>query len=202
MWHYQETEEKTKYLTQEQVRRLFAQITSPRDRVMFDMMYKYGLRASEVGLLRLKDLKWERNRIKIWRLKHGKSREYMLFSDTSYLLGYYLRDIESDLNIPLFLSRNKNPISRKTIDWHIKRYAPIAGIPKELHHAHVLRHSIAVHMGDAGFSQKDVQFHLGHKRLESTSRYMAISGRRQHRIFEKMQGADEIVSYRKDLELV
>ncbi len=41
-----------KYLTQEEVARLFTKITGQRDRAMFNVIYKYGLRASEVGLLK------------------------------------------------------------------------------------------------------------------------------------------------------
>jgi len=37
------------YLTQEEVSRLFSNIQDKRDRAMFNVVYKYGLRASEVN---------------------------------------------------------------------------------------------------------------------------------------------------------
>ena len=45
-----------KYLTQEEVARLFAKIHSKRDRAMFNVVYKYGLRIAEVGLLKIDDV--------------------------------------------------------------------------------------------------------------------------------------------------
>ncbi len=42
-----------RYLTQEEVRRFFAVITSPRDRALFTLIYRYGLRVEEATLLTL-----------------------------------------------------------------------------------------------------------------------------------------------------
>jgi integrase len=39
------------FLTQDEVRRLFAVITGKRDRALFQLAYHHGLRASEVSLL-------------------------------------------------------------------------------------------------------------------------------------------------------
>lgn len=193
MWLYLENQENTKYLTQGELASIFALIGSIRDLAMFDVMYKYGLRASEVGLLRIKDVKWERNRIKIWRLKGGISREYLLFSDTERHLRAYLNQRENMPEAPLFLSRNNMPISRKTIDWKFRRYAARADLPADRRHAHTLRHSIAVHMMDAGHTMEDVQFQLGHSSIKSTDRYAAISSRKQRYIFEQMERARAIV---------
>ena len=63
-----------KYLTQEEVSRLFSKIQDKRDRAMFNVVYKYGLRASEVGLLKIDDVdpcedgKGERNRERIIKM--------------------------------------------------------------------------------------------------------------------------------------
>ena len=39
------------FLTQEEVQRLFSAIKTKRDRAIFAVAYRHGLRASEVGLL-------------------------------------------------------------------------------------------------------------------------------------------------------
>ena len=44
------------FLTQEEVRRLFAAITGKRDRALFQLAYHHGLRASEVSLLQRDDV--------------------------------------------------------------------------------------------------------------------------------------------------
>jgi len=76
----QENLKTIKYLTQEEVSRLFSKIHDKRDRAMFNVVYKYGLRASEVGLLKIDDVDLERRRIRVYRLKGGVSGEYGIFS--------------------------------------------------------------------------------------------------------------------------
>ena len=183
-----------KYLTQEEVARLFSKIKTRRDRAMFNAVYKYGLRASEVGLLKIDDVDLDRRRIRIYRLKGGVSGEYGIFSDTARLLQAYLKERESDFHSELFLSRKKNAISRKTIDDLFRTYARKARLPKDKWHAHTLRHSIAVHMLDAGHNQEEVKDQLGHKYIQTTDVYAAISGRKRQQIHERMERAREIVS--------
>ena len=183
-----------KYLTQEETARLFSKIQSKRDRAMFNVIYKYGLRASEAGLLKIEDVDLDRRRIKIWRLKGGVSGEYGIFSDTARLLKAYLKEREVDFYSPLFLSRKKNAISRKTIDDLFRAYAKKAKLPDDKRHAHTLRHSIAVHMLDAGHNQEEVKDQLGHKYIQTTDIYATISGRKRKQIYDRMERAREIVS--------
>ena len=190
----QENLKTIKYLTQEEVARLFAKIKDKRDRAMFNVVYKYGLRVSEVGLLKIDDVDLERRRIRIYRLKGGVSGEYGIFSDTARLLKAYLKTRENDFHSVLFLSRKKNALSRKTIDDLFREYARKAKLPNDKRHAHTLRHSIAVHMLDAGHTQEEVKDQLGHKYIQTTDVYAAISGRKRQQIHERMERAREIVS--------
>ncbi|NIR47456.1 MAG: tyrosine-type recombinase/integrase, partial [Phycisphaerae bacterium] len=150
-----------KYLTQDEVARLFAKIKDKRDRALFSTIYKYGLRASEVALLKIEDVDLDRRRIRIYRLKGGVSGEYGIFSDTARLLKAYLKEREQDFHSELFLSRKKNAISRKTIDDLFRNYARKAKLLADKWHVHTLRHSIAVHMLDAGHTQAEVKDQLG-----------------------------------------
>ncbi len=183
-----------KYLTQEEVARFFSKLEGRRDRAMFNVTYKYGLRASEVGLLNVDDVDLDRRRIRIHRLKGGVSGEYLIFSDTVRLLKAYLKEREQDHYSALFLSKKKNAISRKTIDDLFRKYGRRAKLPTDKRHAHTLRHSIAVHMLDAGTTQEEVKDQLGHKYLQTTDIYAAISGRKRRQIHERMERAREIVN--------
>ncbi len=60
-----------KYLTQDETGRFFSKISDRRDRAMFKLMYDFGLRASEVGKLTLKDVDLERGRLWMTRVKGG-----------------------------------------------------------------------------------------------------------------------------------
>ena len=184
-----------KYLTQEEAQRFFSKIHDRRDRALFKLMYDFGLRASEVGKLTLENLDLDRGRIWINRLKGGVPGEYALFRDTHKLLKLYLQQRNNDLYPMLFRSRNKNPISRRRIDSLFKLYGKKAKLPEQRRHSHTLRHSIAVHMLDAGQSQEAVKDRLGHKSIKSTDIYAQISNYKREAIGKEMERAREIVSF-------
>ena len=182
-----------KYLTQEEAQRFFSKIHDRRDRALFKLMYDFGLRASEVGKLTLENLDLDRGRIWIHRLKGGNSGEYALFRDTNKLLKLYLQQRNNDLYPMLFRSRNKNPISRRRIDSLFKHYGKKAKLPEQRRHSHTIRHSIAVHMLDAGQSQEAVKDRLGHKSIKSTDIYAQISNYKREAIGKEMERSREIV---------
>jgi type 1 fimbriae regulatory protein FimB len=63
-----------RFLTLEELARLFAVVRpSPRNRALFLIAYRHGLRASEVGLLRTDDLDFRALRIMVHRLKGSHS---------------------------------------------------------------------------------------------------------------------------------
>ena len=162
---------------------------------MFNVIYKYGLRIAEVGLLKIDDVDLERRRINICRLKGSVSGEYPLFSDTARTLKAYLKERGNDFHSPLFLSKQKRAISPRMLEVLFHDYAQKAKLPNDRRHPHVLKHSIVVHMLDAGHSQEEAKYQVGHKRISSTDVYAAVSGRKRKQIFEHMERAREIVSF-------
>jgi integrase/recombinase XerD len=56
-----------------------------------------------------------------------------------------------------------------------RRYAEAANLPSDRRHPHVLRHSIAVHLLNAGWDLVDVQHWLGHASIISTQIYAQVS---------------------------
>ena len=63
------------YLTQKELTELFKAIKCPRDKAIFLLAYRHGLRASEVALIQEGDIDFERNKIYIRRLKNSISGE-------------------------------------------------------------------------------------------------------------------------------
>ncbi|MCH8874957.1 tyrosine-type recombinase/integrase [candidate division KSB1 bacterium] len=111
--------DKIKYHTQEDLDRFFAKLynlSPPRDYALFSLMYYFGLRASEIGLIGLDYLDLKRNRIWVTRLKGGVSAEYPLPRSTRLLrrLKTYLNSRGLSDRDVLFLSRLKQPYFEKT----------------------------------------------------------------------------------------
>jgi integrase len=61
------------FLTQAELRAFFRVITRKRDRALFLIAYRHGLRASEVGLLHLDDLNFAQQRLTIQQVSVSTS---------------------------------------------------------------------------------------------------------------------------------
>lgn len=181
--------ENRKYLTSEETTRLFRSITSVRDRAIFRLMYQRGLRASEIGLLTTNDLRLDVGRLYVHRLKGRKkntSGEYALTAEETSTLKAWMRERGTDTGA-LFPSNRGTPISRKMLDVLMKRYAGAAGIPVELAHCHALRHSCAVHLLENDADIIDVQDHLGHRNITSTTEYAKITNKRRDALAKRLK---------------
>lgn len=165
-----------KYLTQDELSSLLRVITNKRDKALYLIAYRHGLRACEVGMLRVEDVDLDRSRIRIDRAKHSQGGEYLLQPDEVKAIKAWLK--EKNGKIPwLFPSQRRTPISRRTLDYSIKFYGEKADLPINKRHFHVLRHSIAVHLLEAGADIRFVQDWLGHTNIQSTVIYAQITNR-------------------------
>ena len=165
--------ETIKFLTLDETRRLFAGITDTRDKAIFLLAYRHGLRASEVGLLRVSDLDLKRLRIMLHRLKGSLSGEHPLQTDEARALKAWLKSKDTDSPI-LFSSRRGLPISRQMLDVLMKAYGEQVAIPMDKRHFHALKHSIATHLLDADADLRFVQDWLGHSNIQNTVTYTAL----------------------------
>jgi integrase len=135
-----------KYLTQDEIRRFFDAINSVRDRALFGVIYHYGLRADEATQLTIDDIDLKNHRIRIRRLKNGVGGEKPLWRHTAKLLRAYIR-VRKDAGPYLFTGR-EGPLKKRMVQLLFADYAQKAGIAGRSVHA--LRHSIAVHLLEAG----------------------------------------------------
>ncbi len=121
----------------------------------------------------MSDLDLKRLRVMLHRLKGSLSGEHPLQADEARVLRAWLKSRETDSPI-LFPSRRGLPISRQMLDVLTKTYAEEAAIPKDKRHFHVLKHSIATHLLEAGADLRFVQDWLGHANIQNTVIYTAL----------------------------
>jgi integrase len=107
------------FLTQEELKRLLAVIKKKRDKALFLLAYRHGLRASEIGLLQRTDVDLKQGRITIHRLKGSLSGIYPLQPDVIKLLRAYLR-ARTDSSPYLFISNRGVPIDRLTLAYRLQ----------------------------------------------------------------------------------
>src|SRR6266581_3892790 len=137
------------FLTQDELRRLFKVIRSKRDKAIFLVAYRHGLRASEIGLLQRADVDVKQGRVSIHRLKGSISGVYPMQPDVLKTIRSYLRT-RDDESPSLFLSHRNVPMGRFMLWKLMQPYGETAGIPEEKRKFHGLQHSIATHWLDAG----------------------------------------------------
>ena len=159
------------FLTQEEVRRLFAVIMDKRDRALFQLAYHHGLRASAVSLLQREDLNTQQGRIYIPRVQGSIAKTYPLQPEDVRRLRAYLRTRRDDAP-SLFISSRGIPLERRSYWDLMQKYGEQAGLPKAKRRLHALRHAIAVHLLDAGADVTFVQDRLGHTNIQNTIIYM------------------------------
>jgi integrase len=177
------------YLTQPEIRALFAVISNPRDRLLFGLAYAYGLRVGEIVRLDRDDVDLERRRIRIRRLKGGLSGERPIFRNLLPLLKQHLES-PGDSAKALFLGR-QGRLKTRRIQALFRQYATWAGLPRPLRHVHVLRHSTAVHLLDSGEAIDFVRDFLGHRAIQSTLVYGQVSDVRRTRAMRRLERSRE-----------
>jgi len=181
-----------KYLTQDELKRLLKAITDKRDKAIFLVAYRHGLRACEIGMLRVEDVDLARGRIRIERAKHSQGGEYTMQGDEIKVLRAWIRERKN--NTPfLFPSRNGTPITRRMLHYLIGKYGKAAELPPDKRHFHVLKHSIATHLLEAGADIRFVQDWIGHKNIQNTVVYTQITNRAREEQARKLFASSLIV---------
>ena len=163
------------FLTQAELKRLLAVVKDKRDRAIIKTAYRHGLRASEVGMLQRDDVDFKQARITIRRLKGSLGGVYPMSADTIKVIRAYLR-MRDDHDSPyLFLSNRGVPIDRRTLWKMMQTYAAAAGLPESKQQFHILKHSIATHLLDAGADLSFVKDWLGHANIQNTTIYARLT---------------------------
>jgi site-specific recombinase XerD len=179
-----------RYLTQDELAAFFAKIKDRRDRALFDLIYKYGLRVKEATLLRVADVDLKRGKLFIRRVKGGVAGEKPLFKDSKRLLRAYM-DTKRVNGLALFSGR-QGQLKERRIQQLFKHYLKKARLRKPVG-VHCLRHSIAIHLLDDGQNLEFVKDHLGHKYMKNTEVYARISDRRRSEVFDQLEVSPAIV---------
>ncbi|HRF58927.1 MAG TPA: tyrosine recombinase XerC [Fimbriimonadaceae bacterium] len=145
-----------------------------RDRAMLELLYGAGLRAAELVRVRLDDLDLVEGSVRV--VGKGSKERVALFGETcaDAIRAYIGRERGAGDEATLFLNPERRPLSTRTIQNVLKRWALGAGLPADVS-PHTLRHSFATHLLDGGADLKSVQQLLGHESLATTQIYTHIS---------------------------
>jgi site-specific recombinase XerD len=160
-------------LTVDEVVRLLNALESLKYRVFFTLLYATGLRIGEASVLETSDVDAARGVVRVRHGKGDKERLVMLSPKLLELLRRYWREVRPTPPY-LFVTRKGKPLCHKTASLALKRAVDAVGFNKKVT-PHVLRHSFATHLLDAGTQLRIIQALLGHTSIRSTTIYAQVS---------------------------
>jgi len=149
-----------------------------RDKAMLEIAYSCGLRVSELINLKISDLFFKEEVIRVIG-KGSKQRLVPIGKSAVYWVTEYLKFSRPILENKIksanivFLNKRGTKLSRMGIWKILYKYAKEAGITKDVH-PHVLRHSFATHLIEGGADLRAVQEMLGHSDISTTQIYTHI----------------------------
>jgi site-specific recombinase XerD len=175
-----------KHLKEEQIEILFKNLKGPRDRAMFMIMLRCGLRVEEVAHLSLGSIDLKRRILFIQDGKGAKDRIVYISNDALAALLEYLRVRPANKVKKVFLVEKGpltgQPISIRGIQKRMEYYANKTNLRISCHH---LRHTMATQMLNADTDLSTIQDLLGHNSIRTTQRYCRISNPKVRRDYFK-----------------
>jgi len=141
----------------------YAHACSSRDYLMLRILWRTGIRVSELLSIRPQDLEPHNQVVNITKAKGNKQRRVMLDPETLDRLSEYILQ----QNIPEF--QPVFTLSSVQV-WNIvKKYGRMINVDI---HPHTFRHSFAIHLVRSGLDLRRVQQLLGHSNLNTTQVYL------------------------------
>jgi len=161
-------------------------VKKSRDKAIFMLMLRCGLRVEEVANLTLDAIDYQRSQIMVLRGKGSKDRIVYISDDSAEALAAYLNVRPPVREQKVFLVEKgiyrRQPISVRGIQKRIEYYSKKYGVSVSCHQ---LRHTMATQLLNADADLVSIQGILGHSRIKTTQRYSKLSNLKARRDYFK-----------------
>ncbi|NOQ67887.1 tyrosine-type recombinase/integrase [Patescibacteria group bacterium] len=158
--------------TKDEIKKILATIQNVKHKLTLALMYSSGLRVSEITNVRVGDLDFKNNILKVKQAKGAKDRITILSKKISYILEKYVKN--KKIGDYIFESLRGGKLSERSVQKIFTQAFKKSKIKKKAS-CHSLRHSFATHLLEGGTDIRYIQELLGHKRLETTQIYTKVA---------------------------
>lgn len=157
-----------------------------RDRAMLEVLYATGIRVSELTGLDLPAANPDSQWVRV--LGKGNKERIVPFGKPAALaLRNYLAERQkwAAPNEPaLWLNARGKRLTPRAVRMILDQVVTRAALNRHVH-PHMIRHTFATHLLDAGCDLRAVQEFLGHQSLSTTQRYTHVTKQRLKAVYEK-----------------
>lgn len=169
------------------VRRLFSVIDDIRDRALFLLLLRTGMRIGEALGLRMTDLDIQDRKIHLFEgEKNSMGRVVYLSDDALFAIKLWLRQRQKSKPFVFYGQGNKGICYSTGRNLFVK-YLKRAGLEQKGYTVHCLRHTFASELLNAGMRLECLQQLLGHQDIEVTRRYARLTDKtREQEYFRAM----------------
>ncbi len=146
--------------------------TGIRNRAMLTLLYRSGLRVSEVLALRPSDVNLDAHTVRVLHGKGNKATTRGFHPSATDALARWL-DMRKGMGVrgPLFCTLPGRPLHAQYVRLMLHRLAASANVEKRVH-PHGLRHTFAWELEQAGVPVSVISALLGHSSIAVTARYL------------------------------
>jgi type 1 fimbriae regulatory protein FimB/type 1 fimbriae regulatory protein FimE len=147
-----------------------------RDVTMILLAYRHGLRASELVDLRWDQIEFNTATLAVRRAKRGTPSTHPILGDEMRALRRLQRGQEPKSPF-VFTSERGSPFTTAGFARMVERAGEGAGLGFKAH-PHMLRHACGFALANKGHDTRALQAYLGHRNIQHTVRYTALSPQR------------------------
>jgi integrase len=170
------------HLTPDEVEKLIAAARRSnrwghRDATLILIAWRHGMRVSELvgkAALQWSQIEFKTGLLHVRRLKKGERSTHPLQGDELRALRQLRRDWPDSPYV--FVSERGSVMSASNVRKLVQRLGRLAGLGNAVH-PHQLRHACGYALIQSGEGVRNIQLWLGHKNIQHTTRYAALSDR-------------------------
>jgi integrase/recombinase XerD len=169
------------------LKKLLSMIDHTRDRALFFLLVRTGMRIGEALGLTMNDIDLKDRKVNLFQgEKNDMGRVVYLSNDAVFCLKRWFtwRDPEK---VFIFYGKGDAPMCYSTARTRFFKYLQEAGLTHKGYTVHCLRHTYASELLNAGMRLEVLQHLMGHKDIEMTRRYARLTDRtREEEYFRAM----------------
>jgi integrase/recombinase XerD len=185
------------YLTRPEIQAL---LTAPdratwvgrRNHALLVTLYNSGARVSEITTLKQGQIRFAEHTCVQLIGKGRKERTIPLWADTARLLRGWFQELGEDPTHVAFPSARGTPLSRDGVDYLLKQtvqraVAACPSLATKSISPHVIRHTTAMHLLQAGVDMATMALWLGHESIETTHMYLQADLAMKEKALKKLE---------------